>query len=256
MLAYEKSGVLCAVLLPVYFGSQNPGQWDLPLCIHTNSETQKAILCDIVDSLHGQGLKKLVIVNGHGGNTFKTYIRDLAKKYPDFTVIAVDWWSIVPVGNYFEEKIDEHGGEQETSVLLHYRPDLVKMEQAGSGKITPLPMESINQRIGWLPRPWQQLSEDTGIGNPEKSTAEKGKRYAEAVVEKIARSIHVTPPATSIVRKEKENGTNRIPCIRNRDLRTDTTKMSPERCSVEGSSPIRFFLDPACVNVLSMVITG
>lgn len=185
-LAYEKCGVLCAVLPPVYFGSQNPGQWNLPLCIHTNSETQKAILCDIVDSLHGQGFRKLVIINGHGGNTFKMYIRDLAKKYPDFTVIAVDWWAIVPTAGYFEEKPDEHGGEQETSVLLHYRPDLVKMEQAGNGQVNPLPIESINQKVGWLPRNWGVVSEDTGLGNPKKSTPEKGEKYAKAVVEKIA----------------------------------------------------------------------
>ena len=136
--------------------------------------------------MHGQGFKKLVIINGHGGNTFKTYVRDLAKKYPDFTVIVVDWWAIVPTKDYFEETPDEHGGEQETSVLLHYRPDLVKMEQAGDGKVIPLPMESINNKVGWLPRNWGVVSEDTGIGNPKKSTAEKGEKYAKAVVEKIA----------------------------------------------------------------------
>lgn len=185
-LAYEKSGVLCAVLPPVYFGSQNPGQWSLPLCIHTNSETQKAILGDIVDSLCGQGFRKLVVINGHGGNTFKTYVRDLAKKYPDFTVIVIDWWAIVPTQDYFEEKPDEHGGEQETSVLLYYRPDLVKMEQAGDGKVRPLPIESISQKVGWLPRDWQIVSEDTGLGDPRKSTAAKGEKYAKAVIEKIA----------------------------------------------------------------------
>jgi creatinine amidohydrolase len=185
-LAYERSGVLCAVLPPVYFGSQNPGQWDLPLCIHTNSETQKAILSDVVESLQVQGFSKLVILNGQGGNTFKPYIRDLAKRQPGFTIIAVDWWTIVPTGDYFEERVDEHGGEQETSVLLHYRPDLVKLEQAGDGKPAPLPMESINQKVGWMPRHWQQVTSDTGIGNPKKSTAEKGKRYSRAVVEKIA----------------------------------------------------------------------
>ena len=98
----------------------------------------------------------------------------------------VDWWAIVPTKDYFEETPDEHGGEQETSVLLHYRPDLVKMEQAGDGKVIPLPMESINNKVGWLPRNWGVVSEDTGIGNPKKSTAEKGEKYAKAVVEKIA----------------------------------------------------------------------
>ena len=139
-----------------------------------------------MDSLHGQGFRKLVLINGHGGNTFKTYVRDLAKKYPDFIVIVVDWWSIIPTEGYFEEKTDEHGGEQETSVLLYYRPDLVKMEQAGDGKVNPLPIESINQKVGWLPRDWGVVSEDTGIGNPKKSPAEKGEKYVKAVVDKIA----------------------------------------------------------------------
>ena len=39
------------------------------------------------------------------------------------------------------------------------------MEQAGDGKVIPLPMESINNKVGWLPRNWGVVSEDTGIGN-------------------------------------------------------------------------------------------
>lgn len=184
--AYEKSGAVCAVLPPVFLGSQNPGQWDLPLCIHTNSETQKAILSDIVDSLHIQDFRKLVIINGHGGNTFKPFVRDLAKKYPDFIIVALNWFDIVPTEGFFEEKPDEHGGEQETSVLMHYRPDLVKLDQAGDGGILPVEIETLNRKIGWAPRNWQKVSKDTGIGNPRKSTAEKGKRYVAEVVDKIS----------------------------------------------------------------------
>ena len=63
--AYEK-GVTCMVMSPVYFGSQNIGQWNKPFCVHTRSETQKYILTDIVTSLQAQGIRKLVIINGHG----------------------------------------------------------------------------------------------------------------------------------------------------------------------------------------------
>jgi creatinine amidohydrolase len=58
--------------------------------VHTRSETQKAILTDIVTSLHGQGFRKLVIINGHGGNTFKPYIRDLTMAFPDFRLVVAD----------------------------------------------------------------------------------------------------------------------------------------------------------------------
>lgn len=184
--AYEKNGTLSAVMPPVFLGSQNPGQWNLPLCIHTSSETQKAILSDIVESLYRQNFKKLVIVNGHGGNNFKMYIRDLAFKYPDFTLVALNWFDTVPTDDYFESKPDEHAGEQETSVLMYYRPDLVKLDQAGDGNTHPVDIPALNQKIGWAPRNWQKISEDTGIGNPHLSTADKGKQYVLAVVDKIS----------------------------------------------------------------------
>src|SRR5690606_10036894 len=111
--AYEQ-GITCMVMPPVWFGSQNAGQWNKPFCVHTRSETQKAILTDIVTSLHGQGFRKLIILNGHGGNTFKPYVRDLGMDFPDFRLVVVDWWAIVPTGDYFTEKPDDHAGEQET----------------------------------------------------------------------------------------------------------------------------------------------
>lgn len=188
-LAFEKANKLCIVMPPIYLGSQNPGQWDMPFCIHTNYETQKAILTDIVTSLHVQGFRKLLIVNGHGGNTFKSMIRDLAVKMPDFFILAADWFGIVPKEDYFEQEIDDHAGEQETSVLMHFFPELVKLEKAGKGTPKPWKMQSLNDKTAWAPRNWQQATDDTGIGNPEKSTAEKGKRYAEEVSRRLAQLL-------------------------------------------------------------------
>ncbi|HTN69079.1 MAG TPA: creatininase family protein [Dysgonamonadaceae bacterium] len=185
-LAWEKADKLCMVMPPIYLGSQNPGQWDLPFCIHTNYETQKAILTDIVNSLYVQGFRKLLIVNGHGGNTFKSMIRDLAMKLPEFFILASNWFDIIPKEDFFEAEIDDHAGEQETSVLMHYLPELVKMQKAGKGTFHPWEMESMNKKTAWAPRNWKQVSDDTGIGNPEKSSSEKGKRYATEVVKRIA----------------------------------------------------------------------
>ena len=80
--ALERYGVRCMVLPPVMMGSQNPGQRDLPFCIHYRYETQQAILRDIVDSLSHQGMRRLLIINGHGGNSFKQMIRDIPTPNP------------------------------------------------------------------------------------------------------------------------------------------------------------------------------
>lgn len=180
-----KQGVKCMVLPPIYMGSQNIGQWNKPFCVHARSETQKAILLDMITSFYGQGFRNMVIINGHGGNTFKSYIRDFAVQFPDFRVVAVDWYGIVPKEGYFEADIDEHAGEHETSVMLHYHPEWVDMDGAGMGEVSSCGVVAVDQKIGWMPRNWDLVSKDTGIGNPSRATAEKGARYVTAVVEKV-----------------------------------------------------------------------
>jgi creatinine amidohydrolase len=50
-------------------------------------------------------------------------------------------------------------------------------------------MQSLNDKTAWAPRNWQQTTDDTGIGNPEKSTAEKGEKYAEEVTKRLAKLL-------------------------------------------------------------------
>ena len=148
-------GVNVMVLPGVPFGSQNPGQTDLPFCIHTSQATQAAILHDIVCSLDRQGIKKLLIVNGHGGNSFKGFIRDLAVEKPDFLIAVSDWYSFIPRKEYLDAEIDDHAGEQETSVIMHFYPELVKMEYASNGATKPFAVDGLNHKVAWVPRDWK-----------------------------------------------------------------------------------------------------
>ena len=183
--ALDRYGVRGMVLPYVTTGSQNPGQRELDFCIHYRYETQKAILTDIVASLHAQGYRRLLIINGHGGNTFKSMIRDLSLDYPDFLIATSEWFTFVPAKEYFDEPGD-HADELETSVMMHYHPELVDLNEAGDGKSKKFASQMLNEKVAWVPRHWMKVSEDTGIGNPKKASAEKGKRYAEAVTAKYA----------------------------------------------------------------------
>ena len=186
MLALERSGVRCMVMPPVPFGAHNPGQRELPFCIHTRYTTQQAILEDIVASLYVQGIRKLVILGGHGGNNFKGMIRDLAVTYPDFLIMATDWFSIIPTKGYFEADIDDHAGESETSAMMYYHPELVNLAEAGDGASRPFAIASLNEKVAWTPRHWDKATVDSGVGNPKKASAEKGERYLKPVIEKLA----------------------------------------------------------------------
>jgi creatinine amidohydrolase len=183
--AWQK-GAKIMVLPTIPLGVQNPGQIELPFCLHTRPSTQKIIFEDIVRALYHQGIRKLVLLNGHGGNDFKPLIREIQPQFPEMLISLVEWFKILNLSNYFEEDGD-HAGEMETSVILHYFPELVRpLEEAGDGNEKKSKLEGFKNNTAWTPRQWNKVSEDTGVGNPKKATAEKGKQYLEDVTTKIS----------------------------------------------------------------------
>lgn len=184
-LAFEKYGVRAMVLAPMPLGSQNPGQRELKFCVHYRYETQKAVLTDIVTSLRHQGIKRLLIVNGHGGNSFKNMTRDLAVDMPDMLIASSEWFKVCNPKEYFDQPSD-HADELETSVMMHYHPELVNLSEAGSGDSTGFKPQTLRDGVAWIPRDWSKVSKDTGIGNPCLSTPEKGARFAAAVAGRYA----------------------------------------------------------------------
>jgi Uncharacterized protein, putative amidase len=74
-IAYER-GAKVIVLPAIPFGV-NTGQWDVKLDMNMNPSTQLLILTDVIETLNRQGIYKLMMLNSHGGNDFKTMIREL-----------------------------------------------------------------------------------------------------------------------------------------------------------------------------------
>jgi creatinine amidohydrolase len=177
-------GAKTVVLPTVPFGV-NTTQLDIKLCLNLNPSTQAAVLRDLIASLDGQGIHKLLILNGHGGNDFRQMIRELQPATRVF-LSAINWWSCVDVKQFVEEAGD-HAGEAETAAMMHLVPDLVRpLSEAGPGKARASRLTGVREGWAWAPRRWTQVTADTGIGNPAKATAEKGGRYVEAAVERIA----------------------------------------------------------------------
>lgn len=182
-LAWER-GAKVVVLPTVPFGV-NTGQLDIPLTINMNPATQSAVLRDVVDSLAGQGVRKLVVLNGHGGNDFRQMIRELSPRTPVY-LCAIEWWKIVDPAGFFE-KSGDHAGELETSVMMYVAPDLVRpLSEAGAGTAKKPRPKGMREGWAWAPRAWTRVTSDTGIGDPSRATAEKGARYTDAVVARIA----------------------------------------------------------------------
>lgn len=176
-------GARVVVLPTVPFGV-NTTQSDIKLCLNMNPSTQAALLSDLVAALDGQGIHKLLVLNGHGGNDFRQMIRELQPKTRVFLSL-INWWSCVDVKKFVEEAGD-HAGEAETAAMLHLAPELVApLAQAGPGRARASRLTGVREGWAWAPRRWTQVTADTGIGNPAKATAEKGEAYVSAVVNRI-----------------------------------------------------------------------
>lgn len=182
-LAWE-SGAKVIVLPAVPFGV-NTGQADIPFCINMNPSTQFAVLRDIALGLPRHGVRKLVILNGHGGNDFKQMIREL-QPLVELFVCQLNWYACIDAKSFFTD-LGDHAGEMETSLMLHVAPDLVlSLDAAGPGTARRFRINGLRDGWAWSPRRWTQVTDDTGVGNPGAATASKGVAYFQAVTERIA----------------------------------------------------------------------
>lgn len=181
-LAWEE-GAKVIVLPPIALGVQS-GQLDVPLCLHVKPTTQIALLADLAHSLAGQGIRKLVILNGHGGNDFRTIIRELQPELQLF-LCTLNWYSCVDPRPFFDQPGD-HAGELETSVMMHLLPDLVlPIEQAGPGLERRFAIAGLREGWAWAPRQWTRISADTGVGDPKQATSRRGAEFFRAVTVRI-----------------------------------------------------------------------
>ncbi len=183
-IAWEK-GAKVIVLPTIPFGV-NTGQADIFLDINLNPSTQFAILFDIVEVLARQGIYKLLIFNSHGGNDFKSIVRELGLKFPEMFICVSNWFTSLDKKIFFAAPGD-HADEMETSLLLYLKPQLVlPKEKWGSGKERKNKITAFSEGWVWAERKWSKISEDTGVGNPILATKEKGEKYFNAVAAKMA----------------------------------------------------------------------
>jgi creatinine amidohydrolase len=177
------------IVLPTIPFGVNTGQIDVDLCLNMNPSTQMAVLKDLVQVMEANGIRKLVIVNGHGGNNFKQMIRELSIIHPTVFVCSLNWWQAAKASDYFQEPGD-HAGELETAVVMHLTPNLVlPLNEAGDGNAKTFKIKGLKE--GWVSaqRKWTAVTKDTGVGNPKMASPENGANFHKAVTASIAKFL-------------------------------------------------------------------
>ncbi|XAL98881.1 creatininase family protein [Phycisphaeraceae bacterium D3-23] len=184
----NKSGAQ-ALMLPVIPFGNNAQQLDQIATIHLSTATALSLLRDIARSLKTQGIDRLIIANAHGGNTFSPIVRDLIQETGVLIVVAHVFRLAPQVYDATFERDGGHADEMETSVMLHLRPDLVHLDQAGPGERVPFAIDGLERPGVWTPRPWSRCHPDTGAGDPSLATAQKGAVFTTAMVDALAELI-------------------------------------------------------------------
>jgi creatinine amidohydrolase len=179
------------VLLPTIPYGVNTNHLKIPgaLACSLTPTTLLSILRDLVDSLERQGVRKLLLLNGHGGNELKPLLRELHHRTSVFLCLC-DWFRMATdVYPKIFEQPGEHADEVETSLGLAFFPELVQVELADDGAARPSRLEAINRHWISITRPWHLVSVNTGVGNPHSATADKGRRLMDVLVERLSKFL-------------------------------------------------------------------
>jgi creatinine amidohydrolase len=155
-----------------------------PGTVWITNRTLMALVTDVVLSLRTQGVRKVVLVNGHGGNfVLRPIVQDLNRDHADLRVLLLE--AAVRESPFSEPPGSIHAGESETSRLLHVAPGLVRMDRAVDTDV-PYPQSFL------LYAPIGDLEPSGVWGHASAATAEKGRRYHEQLVEAAVRAIRET----------------------------------------------------------------
>lgn len=186
--AWELGGRV--VQLPVVPYGTETNMREFPWAMNLNPSTLNQMLADLVASVEKTGVHKLVILNSHGGNDFKPFLREMYGQ-TRVNLFLCNWYQMV--GDAAEEICthrEDHAGEMETSLMLSFRPDLVQKTAEGklradAGERRDLRFKALQE--GWvgLSRPWHLLTTNSGSGNPHEASAEKGEQLTSVIVERL-----------------------------------------------------------------------
>ncbi|MGH1493658.1 MAG: creatininase family protein [Acidimicrobiales bacterium] len=147
--------------------------------VSISASTLCSMIEDIQESLSTQGVDKLVLINAHGGNyVLGNIVQQANVGGPSMSLYPTssDWGAArQSAGMETNGHEDMHGGELETSILLHAHPEVVRNSYVSADHIA-------NDRPELLVKGMAKYTTTGIIGRPSLATAEKGKLALEALV--------------------------------------------------------------------------
>lgn len=180
------------VLPPIPFGvSYHHSAFKGTLSVSNNALS--AFVYDLGMSLAHNGIKKIIILNGHGDNkpTLSYAAQMINRDAHIFVCVDTGETSDVDLYDLIDTPNDIHAGEIETSTTLAIRPELVNMDLAVDETLD-LDNEYLDftseRGVNWYVHT-QRISESGVMGNAKKATAEKGKQMWDISIKKMVEFV-------------------------------------------------------------------
>lgn len=180
---------------PIVYGKSEE-HLHFPGTITLTGETLLATMYEVAESVYRAGFRKLLFVNGHGGQpqVLEIAARELRLRHGDFIVVPSFTWRVPHVANQFlsetERKLAMHAGHAETALMLALAPDTVHMERAVANVLPPFP-SSLLSPDGRPACAW--VAHDFGptgvIGDPTPATAAQGQAILQSLATSWAAAI-------------------------------------------------------------------
>lgn len=178
-----------AVLCPPVTYGLSEHHMGFPGTITLRPGTFLAIFEDLVDSLAIRGLRRILVINGHGGNIDALRLVSRNARRDHGSLVAALMWAVL-AGSEIADRAQSsrygHACEIETSVVMDLAPDRVRHDrlesQGGRRSADPLtdPPRSLVDQAVWV----EEWSEDGALGDPSLASAEMGKELVEIIHER------------------------------------------------------------------------
>jgi creatinine amidohydrolase len=154
-------------------------------------ETYTTVLCQLLQPLLDDGYRRVLLLNGHGGNIdpMRVALRRLQPDYPQVLLTAASYWSIAEkeIIDRLDgsDKILGHACEAETSLVMHLRPDLVDTSDLEDGTDYLRDM----QHGVFICQDMAQRTRRGHTGRPDLASPEKGAAMFDAVVARVSEVV-------------------------------------------------------------------
>lgn len=180
------------LLVPSIWTGVSAHHMDFPGSITLRAKVFIDVLHDICASLHHHGFRRIVLLNGHGGN--RSSLEVLGQQLfveLGLTVNTLAYWDLVPdlVKSLKKTKSSGmgHSGELETSLMLHLAPRLVNQEDIPQGVLgidEPGPMSGIKRYVNM-----KEHSAEGVIGMPSAATPEIGEKLYQGALDALEKAV-------------------------------------------------------------------